>query len=111
MPSKIAPLHAHLAALRRERWLLRVVRGGLALGALLLLALSVDFLLDWLCLFNRAQRAFVLVALGGLAVWGFRRFVWPALVASESDIDLALLVERQQGIDSDLVAALQFERD
>jgi hypothetical protein len=111
MPSKIAPLHAHLAALRRERWLLRVVRGGLALGALLLLAIAVDFLFDWLCLFSRGQRAFVVAVLGGLAIWGFRRFVWPALVASESDIDLALLVERQQGIDSDLVAALQFERD
>ncbi|HKD36326.1 MAG TPA: DUF4175 family protein, partial [Pirellulales bacterium] len=28
----------------------------------------------------------------------------------ETDLDMALLVERQQGIDSDLVAAIQFER-
>ncbi len=109
MVSKIAPLHAHLAALRRERWVLRVVQGGLALGLLLLVAIPVDFLLDWLFLFSRAQRGFVLAVLAGLAAWGLRRFIWPAMVTYESAVDLALLVERQQGIDSDLVAALQFE--
>ncbi|MGA1381366.1 MAG: hypothetical protein ACO30N_07425, partial [Schleiferiaceae bacterium] len=34
----------------------------------------------------------------------------PWLTVRESDLDLALMVEREQGIDSDLVAALQFER-
>src|SRR5262245_1981018 len=109
MPSKIAPLHAHLAALRRQRWGLRVVRGAMALGVLLLVALAVDFLVDWLFVLSRAQRGLLLVVLGGLGLWGLRRFVWPAVVARETDVDLALLVERQQGIDSDLVAALQFE--
>src|SRR5262245_15538989 len=109
MPSKIAPLHAHLAALRRQRWGLRVVRGAMATGVLLLLALAVDFLFDWLLALSLAQRGLLLVVLGGLAVWGLRHFVWPAFVARETDVDLALLVERQQGIDSDLVAALQFE--
>jgi hypothetical protein len=109
MRSKIAPLHAHLAALRRQRWGLRVVRGAMALGVLLLVALAVDFLFDWLLALSQAQRGLLLVVLGGLAVWGLRRFVWPAVIARETDVDLALLVERQQGIDSDLVAALQFE--
>jgi hypothetical protein len=109
MPSKIAPLHAHLAALRRERWVLRVIHGGLALGLLLLLAIATDFLLDWFFVFSRSQRAFALAVLACLAAWGLRRFIWPAMAKYESAVDLALLVERQQGIDSDLVAALQFE--
>jgi hypothetical protein len=109
MPSKIAPLHSHLAALRRQRWGLRLARGGMALGALLLAALIVNFLLDWLFAFSRPQRGVFLAVIGGLVLWGLRRFVWPAILAHETDIDLALLVERQQGIDSDLVAALQFE--
>jgi hypothetical protein len=81
----------------------------MALGVLLLVALALDFLFDWLLALSRPQRAVLLVVLGGFAVWGLRRFVWPAVVARETDVDLALLVERQQGIDSDLVAALQFE--
>ena len=81
----------------------------MALATLLLVALAADFLLDWLFVFSRPQRGVLLAVFGGLAVWGLRRFVWPALSAREGDIDLALLVERQQGIDSDLVAALQFE--
>ncbi|MGE5192411.1 MAG: hypothetical protein ACM3U2_07895 [Deltaproteobacteria bacterium] len=109
MPSKIAPLHVHLAALRRQRWGLRVMRGAMALAVLLLLALALDFLVDWLFVFSRPQRGLLLAVLGCVALWGFRRFIWPAVVARETDIDLALLVERQQGIDSDLVAALQFE--
>lgn len=88
---------------------MRVVRGGMALALLLLAAIAADFLLDWLFLFSRAQRGFLLAVFAILAAWGFRRFVWPAIITHETDIDLALLVERQQGIDSDLVAALQFE--
>ena len=45
-----------------------------------------------------------------MIVWVYRRFAQPLLSCRESDLDMALLVERQQGIDSDLVAALQFER-
>lgn len=109
MASKLAPLHSHLSVLGRRRWLLRLARGGMALTLTMLIALAIDFLIDWLCSFGRAQRGVQLVTLAGLALWACRRFVWPAFVARETDIDLALLVERQQGIDSDLVAALQFE--
>ena len=41
--------------------------------------------------------------------WAFWRFTRPLMGQSESEIDMALLVERQQEIDSDLVAAIQFE--
>lgn len=55
------------------------------------------------------QRVTVM-ALGLAAlVWASRRFVAPWLGVRETEIDTALLVERQHGIDSDLVAALQFD--
>jgi hypothetical protein len=52
--------------------------------------------------------ALLVVAVGALA-WCYRKYVRPWLVVRESDLDLAILVEKQQGVDSDLVAALQFD--
>src|SRR5258708_5815731 len=109
MAAQLAPLNSRLSALRRQRWMLRVVRGGVEAALVLLSALALDFLLDWLFSFSRPQRGFLLIVLSLVALWGLWRFVWPALVARETNIDLALLVERQHGIDSDLVAALQFD--
>ena len=53
-----------------------------------------------------------MVSLGiaiAVGIWAYRKFAAPWLAKRESDIDMALLVERQNKIDSDLVAALQFE--
>lgn len=109
MTSKLATVHSRLSALRRQRWLLRVGTGAMAFLAVLLGWLIADFLLDWLCEFSRAQRGLLLVVFVAVAVWGWRRYLAPALREHETEIDLALLIERRQGIDSDLVAALQFE--
>src|SRR5260221_1810250 len=109
MATQLAPLNSRLSALRWQRWMMRMARGGMELALVLLAAIAVDFLLDCLFSFGRTQRGFLLIVLSLVALWGLRRFVWPALVARETNIDLALLVERQHGIDSDLVAALQFE--
>jgi hypothetical protein len=89
--------------------MLRVVDGGSVFGLVLLAALAVDFLCDWTFRFNLPQRGFLLALFVVLILWGMRRFVWPALASDETVIDLALAVERRQGIDSDLVAALQFD--
>lgn len=91
--------------------MLRAARGAMAWGLLLLAALAADFVLDWLFQLSRPQRMLLLAACGGIGLWGFVRFVWPALRISESEIELALLVERERQIDSDLVAALQFESE
>jgi hypothetical protein len=69
----------------------------------------VDFLCDWTFRFSFGQRAFILAVFLLLALAGVRRFVWPAVISRETVIDRALAVERRRGIDSDLVAALQFE--
>src|SRR6185503_7904320 len=55
------------------------------------------------------QRLVVIVLAAVGIGWAFWRFTRPLMGRRESEIDMALLVERQQEIDSDLVAALQFE--
>jgi len=109
MPAQLTALRSQLAALQRQRWLVRVADGVAGLTLTLLAALVVDFLGDWGMGFSRGQRLALLAGFVILALWGLKRFVWPPLLTVESIIDLALQVERRQGIDSDLVAALQFE--
>jgi hypothetical protein len=89
--------------------MVRIADGVAGLALVLLAALVADFLADWTIGFSRGQRLALLIAFVLLGLWALRRFVWPPLLAMESIIDLALQVERRQGIDSDLVAALQFE--
>ena len=55
-------------------------------------------------------RILAMLAALGAVVWAVQRFTRPWLGVKETDLDMALLAERQQKIDtSDLVAALQFE--
>jgi hypothetical protein len=72
--------------------------------------LVVAFLADWLLDMSRAQRFVLLAMVVGAGVWAFRRFTRPWLQQQEELVELALQVERRQGIDSDLVAAMQFEQ-
>ena len=44
-------------------------------------ALVVDFLCDWTFRFGFMQRGVIVAGFGLLALWGLRRFVWPALAA------------------------------
>ena len=80
---------------------------GLVLAVLGILAAA--FLIDWLFGLNRVQRAISLSLCGILVIWAFRRYTLPWLRKRESQLDMALLVEKQERIDSDLIAALQFE--
>jgi hypothetical protein len=89
--------------------MLRAAGGVLTLALVLVWVLAADFALDWLVQFSRPQRMVVLAVCGGIALWALGKFIRPVLTRGESQIDLALLVQRQRGIDSDLVAALQFE--
>jgi hypothetical protein len=74
-------------------------------------ALAGVFVLDW-C-FQRnidlLQRLFLLGLAVAAVVLAFARFALPWLGKREDDMEMAILVQRQAGIDSDLVAALQFE--
>ena len=74
-------------------------------------ALAGVFALDWY--FQRNvdlwQRLLLLGLAAAAVIWAFVRFARPWLGKREDVTDMALLVQRQAGIDSDLVAALQFE--
>ena len=66
-------------------------------------------MLDWTFKMTIAQRLVALAMYAGALVWAYRRWVRPWLGHRETKIDMALLVEKHQRIDSELVAALQFE--
>ena len=107
--TKLASLRTHLAVLRRRR---QMVRWGMALAVLLLAVLAIlsaAFVIDWSFDMTRLQRMLTLVLCAALFVWIYRRYARPELSVHETEIDMALQVERQQKIDGDLVAALQFE--
>src|SRR5688572_2058688 len=107
--TKLQPLKSHLSALRHRRWRLRT---GTALAGVLVAALwtlSMLGVMDWLVEPDRLLRVVLLLIAAGVIVWGWRHFPLPLLGQHESELEMALLVERQQHIGSDLVAALQFE--
>lgn len=106
---RLAALRERIDAVRRERAATRRTAAFATLGiAVVAVAVGV-FLVDWLLALPRGPRLMVLVAAAALLAWCHRTYVRPWLVARESDLDLAILVEKQQGVDSDLVAALQFD--
>lgn len=106
---KLTELRARLGEVRRKR---RAARWALAYSALIAAAiwiLATIFALDWLLNMTRPQRLIAIGAGSLLFIWLARRYALPWLGRRETIEDVALLVEQQQGIDSDLVAALQFE--
>ncbi len=107
--TKLKVLRSRLSALSRRRWLVRVVTGfsGLCLAAVWVLLAA--FVVDWLLELPRIYRAGSLAVIGVTLLWAFRRFVRPSLGQRESLIDMALFVEGRHKIDTDLVAALEFE--
>lgn len=107
--NRLDRLRARLAGLRRRRRMARFVAGYSALGVAVLWAMIAAFLGDWLFDMDYPQRLVALLVCTAAVVWAFYRFTRPWLGRHESLIDMALLVQRQEHIDSDLVAALQFE--
>jgi len=107
--SKLLTLRTQLAGLRRARAGVRAAVAWSALGIAILAALAAVFALDLIFELAVPQRIVVLLIAAGCVAWAFVRFTRPHLGRHEDEIEMALLVERQQQIDSDLVAALQFD--
>ena len=107
--TRLAELRKRLARLRRRRQRIRWSTAYSALALAVLWALAGVFLVDWLFELNVVQRGIALALAVGLVVWAFARWSAPWLGKRETDLDMALLVERQEHIDSDLIAAVQFE--
>jgi hypothetical protein len=107
--SKLNPLRSRLFALARRRWLLRLLTGYSGLALAVLWVLLAAFAVDWCLELSRPYRVGTLAVIAGVVLWGFARYVRPMLGLRESLIDMALFVEGQHHIDSDFVAALEFE--
>ncbi len=110
MTSRLAILRTRLADLRRRRQAVRLAIAWSALIVAGIWCLAAAFLADYTLDMSRPQRLISLVLVAVAASQAYRRFARPYLGHHETDLDMALLVERRQRIDSDLVAALQFER-
>ena len=107
--TRLGQLRARLLRLRGRRRNVRLAIGSSALAVAVVWTLAATFVADWLLEMNRPQRAVTLAVAAGVVVWAIRRFTLPWLGRRETLVDMALLVQRQHGIDSDVVAALQFE--
>ncbi len=107
--TKLATLRSQLGGLRRARAAVRSATAWSSLVTAVLWALAGVFVLDVLFELDVVPRLVVLLLAAGAVVWAFYRYTRPLLGQRESEIDMALFVERQHAIDSDLVAAIQFE--
>ena len=75
----------------------------------LLALLAVAFAVDWVFQMSRLERAVAMIVHLLVAVWGYLRYARPWLLQSESESEIALLLERRHRLDGGLVAAMQFE--
>lgn len=107
--TQLNTLRRQLGSLRRWRAFVRLVAACSATGTAIVLILAGLFAVDFVFEMDVVQRLIVM-AIGVLvAVWAFAKFTRPMLGRGESMLEVALMVERQHAIPSDLVAAIQFE--
>lgn len=109
MQTKLATLRSQLGSLRQKRAAVRWGSAVCAPLATVLWLLVAAFLCDWSFNLPVGLRAATLVAWVAGGLWAIKQFAWPLVKVSESEQDVALIVEQQHKIDSDLVAAIQFE--
>ncbi len=106
----LSKLHRRLARLRRRRRTIRWGTGYSALLTALLWLLAALFLADWLLHMDVWARIVGMAITALCLIWVFRRYTLPWLGDGETEVDMALFVQQQHHIDTDLVAALEFER-
>src|SRR4051812_44259242 len=109
MSSRLAILRSQLTRLRRTRATFRAISAWSALGSGVLLALLGCLALDYVFHLAVGERVVVMALAAGVVAWTFLRFTAPLLGQRESEVALAAFIEREHQIDSDLVAALQFD--
>jgi hypothetical protein len=107
--TKLATLKSQISSLRGQRARARSATAWSAVVLAVLWAFLAIFAIDWAFTLTLTQRLVVIAVAACIIAWVFRRKTLPWLQNHETDLDVALLVEKQQKIDSDLVAAIQFE--
>lgn len=105
----LTKLKCRLARLRRRRTLAAWTRAIALFLGVLLWSLIGAFLLDVTLKMRLIERGLVLAVWSGFVLWAYWRLLLPVLRRKSSEIELSLMVESQQGIPSELVAALQFD--
>lgn len=108
--SQLVLLRRNLAALGAARQRMRWATAWSAVATTVVVCILAFWALDVLFEMSVPQRLLMLLVAAAAVGGVFAKKTRPLLGVHESEIELALLVERQQDIDSDLVAALQFER-
>ncbi len=109
MTSRLSLLRARLVRLGRMRSFARSVAAWSAVVTALLVAILALFAIDFVFRLELTERIVVQVLAVGGVVWWCWRFVAPLWRGRESLTQTAIVVERRQQIDGDLVAALEFE--
>ncbi len=109
MSSKLQTLRSNLESLRRRRSSVRLTTAYSGFLAAAIWVVFGCFLLDWALEMNGVQRVILMLISAYALIYSFRRYAAPLLQGKESLFQTALLVEKTKGIDSDLIAALQFE--
>lgn len=107
--SRLHALRSQLGSLRRRRRSVRWLTAAAGFLLALLAGLFILFVIDWLFALSVVQRIGALVVFFSFLIWSIIRFALPFLRQRETLTDVALWVENKQQIDSDLVAALQFD--
>lgn len=108
--SELSVLRSQLRSLRRRRRLARWIAAWSAAALALLGTLCALAVVDILFVLSPWQRVVGEVTALLVVAIVFLRFSRPWLCWRESDLDLALLIERHQQLEGDLVAALEFDR-
>ncbi len=107
--SKLQTLRFRLASLRGHRFRVRWATGLcvplIGVVWLLLAIFGIDVIFEM----TRLQRGVTFFVAIVVLIWIYVRYSHALLCIRETEIDMALLVENQQNIESDLVASLQFE--
>lgn len=106
--TQLATLQSGINRVKRFRSGVRMGSAWAMFGSVLLWVLIGAFILDVTLHMGVFERVIVIGIFIALGVWAFRKYVLPAMRVKEDPITIALMVERQQGIGTDLVAALQF---
>ena len=106
---RLPKVSSGLARLRLFRSTVRLGIMGSTVLSILLWTLVAAFALDFWIRMGYLERGIVLVAVIGVTAWTVIRYLLPAVKVHESDMALAVMVDRRHGMHSDLVAAIQFD--
>ncbi|MCA9141321.1 MAG: hypothetical protein KDB05_00955 [Planctomycetales bacterium] len=107
--SGLQTFRSRLGRLKTRRALTRWQTAIARSLVLVVIGLFALLLIDYVLRLEVVPRLFAIMVIVGTVAWWAVRRILPDISKQESVIDIALQLERTHGVDSDLVAALQFD--